>query len=267
MRKKIIAGNWKMNKTVGEAQALIEELKPRVEGNASVDIVVCPSYTALYASHQALQGTKIALGAQGAFWKASGAYTSFISLPMLADVGVQYVIVGHSETRGRFGVFEADMTPDLMKAFGETDKGVNVKTQAILAAGMVPIVCIGETLEERQNGHTDAVVHQQVVWALQDIPGIQVGTRLVFAYEPVWAIGTGETCAAEEADRVCGIVRQAVRETYDNGVADQVRIQYGGSMKPDNAADLLARPNIDGGLIGGASLKAADFAAIIAAAG
>ena len=266
MRKKIIAGNWKMNKTVGEAVALIEELKPLVAEQDSVDIVLCPPYTALYAVNQALTGSKIALGAQEAFWKASGAYTSQISLPMLADVGVTYVILGHSETRGRFGVPEPDLTPDLLRTFGETDAGVNIKTQATLAAGLTPIVCVGETLSERQRSETDDVVRVQVLGALAGIHGEEVGQRIVFAYEPVWAIGTGEVCAPDEADRVCGVVRHTVLEAYGADIAESVRIQYGGSMKADNAPELLARPNIDGGLIGGASLKAKDFAAIISAA-
>jgi triosephosphate isomerase len=266
MRKKIIAGNWKMNKTVAEAVALVEELKPLVGSLTGADIVICPPYTALYAVNQALQGSNIGLGAQDAFWKASGAYTSQISLPMLQDVGVAYVILGHSETRGRFGVAEPDMTPDLLKTLGETDAAVNIKTKAALAAGLTPIVCIGETLTERQAGDTDAVVRAQVVGALAGVHGEQVGTHVVFAYEPVWAIGTGETCAADEADRVCGVVRQAVRENFGASAAEAVRIQYGGSMKPDNAQELLSKPNIDGGLIGGASLKAKDFAAIVAAA-
>ncbi len=267
MRKKIIAGNWKMNKTVAEAVALVEELKPLMAGQAGADVIICPPYTALYAVNEALKGTNIGLGAQNAFWKASGAYTSQISLPMLVDVGVSYVILGHSETRGRFGVAEPDMTPDLLKTLGETDSGVNIKTKAVLAAGLTPIVCIGETLTERQAGDTDAVVQAQVVGALAGIAGEQVGEKIVFAYEPVWAIGTGEVCAADEADRVCGVVRQAVRANFGDAAADAVRIQYGGSMKPDNAQELLSQPNIDGGLIGGASLKAKDFAAIVAAAG
>lgn len=267
MRKKIIAGNWKMNKTMGEAIALIEELKPLVADQTGADVVVCPPYTALYAVHQALQGTNIGLGAQDVFWKASGAYTSKVSLPMLADVGVRYVILGHSETRGRFGVPEPDLTPDLLRTFGETDSGVNIKAQATLAAGLTPIICVGETLSERQRNETDDIVRAHMLGALAGIAGDQVAANVVFAYEPVWAIGTGETCAGEEADRVCGVVRHAVEQAYDAGVAGAVRIQYGGSMKPDNAADLLARPHIDGGLIGGASLKAKDFAAIITAAG
>ena len=266
MRKKIIAGNWKMNKTVGESLALVEELKPLIAGQMGADVVLCPPYTALYAVHGVLQGTAIGLGAQDAFWKVSGAYTSQVSLPMLQDVGVSYVILGHSETRGRFGVAEPDMTPDLLKTLGETDAAVNAKARATLAAGLTPIVCIGETLTERQAGDTDTVVRAQVVGALAGITGEEVGSRVVLAYEPVWAIGTGETCAPDEADRVCGVVRAAVRENFGEGAAESVRIQYGGSMKPDNARDLLARPNIDGGLIGGASLKAGDFAAIVAAA-
>ncbi len=266
MRKKIIAGNWKMNKTVSEALALVEELKPLMAEVSGVDVVICPAYTALYAVNQALGGTSIALGAQEAFWKASGAYTSQVSLPMLADVGVTYVILGHSETRGRFGVPEPELTPDLLRTFGETDAGVNIKTQATLAAGLTPIICIGETLSERQRSETDDIVRVQVLGALAGVSTKQV-TQIVFAYEPVWAIGTGETCAPDEADRVCGVVRHAVLEAHGQEAADAVRVQYGGSMKADNAAELLSRPNIDGGLIGGASLKAKDFAAIITAAG
>jgi triosephosphate isomerase len=266
MRKKIIAGNWKMNKTVGEALSLIKELIPLIGPDQTADIIICPPFTALYAAGQALQGSGIGLGAQGAFWKGSGAYTSQISLPMLVDVGARYVILGHSETRGRFGTLEPDLTPDLMKTFGETDAGVNIKAKAVLAAGLIPIICVGETLEERQNDQTDPVVQTQVMRALQEISSHQTASQIVFAYEPVWAIGTGEVCAADEADRVCGVVRAAVAETVGQEAAERVRIQYGGSMKPDNAQDLLSRPNIDGGLIGGASLKATDFAKIIGAA-
>ena len=159
------------------------------------------------------------------------------------------------------------MTADLLKTFGETDSGVNIKAQAVLAAGLTPIICVGETLEERTEYHTDNVVMGQTIWALANLAPALVASRVVLAYEPVWAIGTGKTCAADEADRVCGVARSAVAQKFGQDVADAVRIQYGGSMKADNAADLLSRPNIDGGLIGGASLKAADFAAIVAAAG
>ncbi len=267
MRKPIIAGNWKMNKTIDEAVALVGEMRTLVAGKGIVDIVVCPPFTALYAVGAALHQTDIALGAQDTFWKDSGAYTSQISVPMLADVGVQYVLVGHSETRGRFGVTEPDMTPDLVNTLAETDTAVNAKARAILAGSLHPIICIGETLTERHNGHTDTVVQNQVTRALENIAPAQVGSEIVFAYEPVWAIGTGEVCAPEEAGRVCGVVREAVRILCGPDAAEQVRIQYGGSMKPDNARELLAQPNIDGGLIGGASLKAADFAAIVRAAG
>lgn len=266
MRKKIIAGNWKMNKTIGEALALVSSLKPLVASVANVDIVVCPPYTALYPVRQALEGSNIALGAQGVFWIDSGAYTSNISVPMLADVGARYVIIGHSETRGRFGAIAKDMTPELLKSFGESDAGVNLKAKALLAARLTPIICVGETLKERQEGRTDSVVSGQTEQALAGIAPEEAAAHIVFAYEPVWAIGTGEVCAADEADRVCGVVRGAVRAAYDSRVAEQIRIQYGGSMKPDNAKGLLSRENIDGGLIGGASLKAADFAGIIAAA-
>jgi len=267
MRKPIIAGNWKMNKTVSEALALIDALKPLVAGHEAADIIICPPFTALQAAGQALAGTRIALGAQNAFWKDSGAYTAQVSVPMLADVGVRYVLVGHSETRGRFGVTEPDMTPDLVNTLAETDTAVNAKARAILTGGLRPIICIGETLAERHNGHTDTVIQNQVTRALEDIDPARVGSDVVFAYEPVWAIGTGEVCAPEEAGRVCYVVREAVQASCGVPAAEQVRIQYGGSMKPDNARELLSQPDIDGGLIGGASLKAADFAAIVAAAG
>ena len=267
MRKKIIAGNWKMNKTIGEALSLVEELKGLVGERADVDVVVCPPYTALYAVAKAVEGTAIGVAGQGLFWKASGAYTSYVSGPMLADAGAKYVIIGHSETRGRFGVAEPDLTEDLIKVFGDTDASVNVKTRAALSFGLIPIVCVGETLAERKAGDTDTVVRTQVLASLKDISAEDVASRVVFAYEPVWAIGTGEVCAADEADRVCGVVRAAVAEAASAEAAEAVRIQYGGSMKPDNAAELLSKPNIDGGLIGGASLKAADFAAIVNAAG
>ena len=269
-RRPIIAGNWKMNKgTVGEATALAAELIETLKASGNTegtDIVLCPPYTVYHAVHDAISDFGgVAMGAQDAFWKTSGAYTSQISPEMLIDAGVTYVILGHSETRGRFGVAEPDFTPDILRVFGETDATVNRKTQAAVASGLVPIVCVGETKVEREAGHTDGVVQAQVTGALADITA-EAASGIVFAYEPVWAIGTGLTCSADEADRVCGVVRQTVAALYDEATAEAVRIQYGGSMKPDNAADLLARPNIDGGLIGGASLKAADFAAIIAAA-
>ncbi|MEO7717801.1 MAG: triose-phosphate isomerase [Capsulimonas sp.] len=266
MRKKIIAGNWKMNKTVGEALAFAEALTPLVAGKDSVDIVICPPYTALYSVSKAFEGTSVATAAQGVFWKTSGAYTSYVSSPLILDAGAKYVLIGHSETRGRFGVAEEGLTDDLLKAFGETDAGVNVKAKAALTAGLIPIICIGETLGERKDGATDVTVADQVVKALEGISAELVSTQVIFAYEPVWAIGTGEVCAADEANRVCGVVRATIESRYGAETASAVRIQYGGSMKPDNAAELLSQEHIDGGLIGGASLKPADFAAIVAAA-
>jgi triosephosphate isomerase len=258
-----------MNKgTAAEAAALIADLLPRLgEAESGVEVVVCPPYTALAAAQTALgNGTAaVMLGAQDLFWKVTGAYTGQISAPMLHDLGVRYVIVGHSESRGRFGVPEPDFTPDVLLHFGETDETVNRKTRAALGAGLTPIVCVGETLAEREAGDTDPIVAAQVRGALVDVEGTAVAS-LVFAYEPVWAIGTGKTCSADEADRVCGVVRATIGALYTEAVADAVRIQYGGSMKPDNAGDLLSRPHIDGGLIGGASLKAADFAAVVQAA-
>ncbi len=269
-RRPIIAGNWKMNKgTALEATDLASELVGMLAKGSdplAADVVVCPPYTVYHAVRAAIGDFDgVAIGAQDAFWKSGGAYTSQIAPEMLIDAGVAYVILGHSETRGRFGVPEPDFTPDILRVFGETDATVNRKTKAAIAAGLVPIVCIGETQTEREAGHTDGVVQAQVTGALQDIIAEAVA-GIVFAYEPVWAIGTGLTCSADEADRVCGVIRQTVASLYNAETGEAVRIQYGGSMKPDNAADLLSRPNIDGGLIGGASLKAADFAAIIQAA-
>ncbi|MDX1932857.1 MAG: triose-phosphate isomerase [Capsulimonadales bacterium] len=267
-RVKIIAGNWKLNRgTATEAAALISELAGALPTESSAEIVVCPPFTALLSLRDALSAAPqaIRLGAQDVFWKNSGAYTGQISAPMLVDLGVRYVIIGHSERRGRFGVPEPDFTPDILKQFGETDATVNLKAKAALGAGLIPILCIGETLAEREAGDTDSVVRTQVEGALSGISAEAVA-GLIFAYEPVWAIGTGKVCEPDEADRVCGVVRETVGSLYGAATADAVRVQYGGSMKPDNAADLLARPNIDGGLVGGASLKAADFAAIVSAA-
>jgi triosephosphate isomerase (TIM) len=214
---------------------------------------------------QAVEGSSVGLGAQNCFWKEGGAYTSQVAPGMLVDAGCTHVILGHSETRGRYGVPEPDFTPEILAHFGESDASVNRKTKAALAASLIPIVCVGETLTEREAGTTDSVVSAQVAGALTGIDPAQAAT-IVLAYEPVWAIGTGKTCDSAEANRVCGVARAAVEKLFGAEVAEAVRIQYGGSMKPDNAAELLAMPHIDGGLIGGASLKAADFAAIVAAA-
>jgi triosephosphate isomerase len=253
-----------MNKTVKEGTALAEELKPQV-ADASAEVVVCPPYTALYAVGQALQGSSIALGAQNFFWEKSGAYTGYVSGPMLTDVGCRYVILGHSEARGRFGVEEEWMKGELSQIFGDTDESVNRKAKAAFENGLIPILCCGELLVERQADATDAIVSRQVENALESLSAEQVKS-LVIAYEPVWAIGTGEVCAADEADRVCGVIRGAVKGLLGPEVAEAVRIQYGGSVKPDNAAEIVGKENIDGALVGGASLKASDFSAIVKAA-
>lgn len=264
MRRTIIAGNWKMHKTVAEAVALINDLKPADDDRTDVDVVVVPPFTALDAAHKTLEGSKIALGAQDIFWKDKGAFTSQVAPCMLVDLNVKYAIIGHSETRGRFGVPDPEFTETVLKHFGESDATVNLKLKAALAAGITPIVCVGETITERKAGKADTVIAGQVEGALKGVDAAAIA-GIVFAYEPVWAIGTGETCDTPEANRVCGVVRATVAKLYGPAAGDAIRIQYGGSVKPGNAAELLAQPNIDGALVGGAALKAPDFAGIIAA--
>lgn len=268
MRKQIIAGNWKMNCLLSEAARLVGELRNILDSSASctsVDVLVCPPFTALSTIHPLLAGSRIGMGGQNLFWKEKGAYTGQISPAMLLDVGCEYVIVGHSEPRGRFGVPEPDFDSSILSYFGDNDAVVNRKLLAALAAGLKPICCVGETLSERHAGHTDSVVGSQTRLALNGVDAGQAG-KVIFAYEPVWAIGTGEVCKADEADRVCGVIRSTVGDLYGKAAADAIRVQYGGSVKPDNAAELLSKPNIDGALVGGASLKAADFFAIVSAA-
>ncbi|MCS6775051.1 MAG: triose-phosphate isomerase [Chloroherpetonaceae bacterium] len=265
MRSTIIAGNWKMHGTCAEAEALLRDLLPQLPTDDRALVIVCPPYTALATVHRLIQNTRVLLGAQDVFWKERGAYTGCISPLMLLEIGCRYVIIGHSERRGRFGVPEPDFDAPVLAHFGDNNVTVNRKLRAALAHGLVPICCVGETLAERQAGQTDTIVADQVRAALQDVQPEQAA-RVIFAYEPVWAIGTGEVCQADEANRVCGLVRQTVQQQYGTDVAAAVHVQYGGSVKPDNARELLAQPEIDGALVGGASLKAADFAAIVAAA-
>ncbi len=246
-RKKFVCGNWKMHKTAGEARALVRDLSERLQGlGAQVDIAVAPPFTALSTVAEALRGSGIALSAQDVHWEEKGAFTGEVSASMLADVGCRYCIVGHSERR---------------QLFGETDDGVRKKTGALLKAGLLPIVCVGETLVEREAGKTLEVVDRQVRGALAGFPS-SVLAALTIAYEPVWAIGTGKTATTAQAQEVHAAIRALLRELYA-GVADQVRIQYGGSVKPDNAAELMAQPDVDGALVGGASLKAGDFLSIV----
>lgn len=264
MRRKIIAGNWKMNGLRREAEVLMADLIPRITAIKRADVVICPPVTALDMVARFLEGTAIALGSQSVFWKSKGAYTGEIAPEMLREAGCRYVIVGHSEQRGRFGVPEPDFDADILAYFGNNDRAVNRKLLAAQAAGLIPICCVGETLEERQAGKTDSVVQRQLFAALEGVSGQDAG-RLVLAYEPVWAIGTGHNCPPDEAERVCAGVRAVIAGVYAPEVAQTVRIQYGGSVKPENAGELLRQPNIDGALVGGASLKAADFAAVVAA--
>ena len=249
MRTKIVAGNWKMNKTASEAAELVNAIKAELEGVSGVDVVVCPPATDLKDAAAACEGSTVGLGAQNVHWEESGAYTGEVSTGMLKDLGVEYVIIGHSERR---------------QYFGETDETVNKRTKAALAAGLTPIVCVGETLEERDSGQMEAVVINQVKEGLADL-GDDLG-KVVVAYEPVWAIGTGRTATPAQAQEVHALIRRTLAEISSGDVANTIRIQYGGSMKPANAAELLSQPDIDGGLIGGAALQADSFAAIIKAA-
>ena len=253
-----------MYKTVGEALDLVEKLKSSTYDVVNVEVVVCPPFTALYAVAKEIEGSRIALGAQGLFWKTQGAYTSEVAPAMLKDVGCKYVIIGHSETRGRFGVPEPELKPHL-SYFSETDDTVNLKLKAAFEADLVPIVCVGETSDERKARHTDQVIARQIEVGLNLIASEQAASMAI-AYEPVWAIGTGDVCGVEEANRVCGMIRSVVRRMFGAAAADAVRVQYGGSVKPDNAEVLLSQSDIDGALVGGASLKAEDFTAIVKAA-
>lgn len=249
LRHAVIAGNWKMNKNRAEAKALIEEMKPLV-ANAGCDVVICVPFTNLETALAATEGTNIKVGAENCHFAKSGAYTGEISADMLTEMGVEYVIIGHSERR---------------QYFGETDVTVNKRVKAALEAGLKVILCVGEMLEDRENGITAELVALQTKIALKDVTAEEL-KNVIIAYEPVWAIGTGKTATAEQANEVCAIIRNVLAEVYDKAVADATTIQYGGSMNAKNAEELLAQPDVDGGLIGGASLKAPDFAVIVEAA-
>lgn len=255
-----------MNFLTSDTEKLIRYLLDHWNLSPCTDSLICPPFTSLSAAAEMLKGNALELGAQDVFWKEKGAYTGQVSPSMLIDIGCKYVIVGHSERRGRFGVPEPDFDTSDLSYFGDNNRTVNRKLIAALAAGLTPICCVGETLEERQSGRTDEVVTSQTAAALKNVSVEDAGS-LVFAYEPVWAIGTGEVCPAEEANRVCGLIRRAVANVKGESASESVRIQYGGSVKPDNAADILFREEIDGALVGGASLKAADFLDILSAAG
>lgn len=244
MRKPIIAGNWKMNNTASEGVALVNAIKDNVK-NACCDVVVCVPAIDIPAVAEAIKGSNIELGAQNVHFAAKGAYTGEISAEMLKEYDVKYVIIGHSERR---------------QYFGETDETVNKRTLAALEAGLIPIVCIGESLEERETGKTETVLDRQIETGLKGIDDI---SKVVIAYEPIWAIGTGKTATSEQANETIAYIRKKCGETFCPKCAEKVRIQYGGSMNAGNCKALMAMPEIDGGLIGGASLKPVDFAAIV----
>jgi triosephosphate isomerase len=249
-RRCFIAGNWKMNKSVAEALTLVRELRSAVSMvRDRVEVAVAPPFTALHPVAKALEDSNILLAGQNCHASESGAFTGEIAAPMLKEVGCSYVILGHSERR---------------QFFGETDQGVNRKVAAVIKAGMLPIVCVGETLEEREGGKTLSVVETQVKGCLSGFSASD-GARFVIAYEPVWAIGTGKTATSRQAQEVHAHIRSLLTGIWNGETAQQVRIQYGGSVKADNAAELLSQPDIDGALVGGASLKVADFAAIVKA--
>ncbi len=249
VRKAIIAGNWKMNKTPSEAKALLAQMIPLVK-DATCEVVACVPYVDLAAAVEATQGTNIKIGAENCHWAESGAFTGEISTGMLKEIGVEYVVLGHSERR---------------QYFGETDETVNKRVKAALAAGLKPIVCVGELLWERECDITEEVVARQIKLDLFDVSEEEL-QNVVIAYEPVWAIGTGKTATADQAEEVCALIRATIKKLYSPAAAEGITIQYGGSMNDKNADELVGKLNVDGGLIGGASLVADKFAAIVNAA-
>ena len=249
-RRTVIAGNWKMNFTPAEATAFINEIKPMVAGKDNCDVIFCAPYITIPAAMEAAKGSNIVIGAENVHFAEKGAYTGEVSAKMLKSIGVDTVIIGHSERR---------------QYFGETDETVNLRTKAALAAGMRVILCMGEVKEQREAGITNEICAMQIKLDLAGISAEDM-KNIVIAYEPVWAIGTGLTATPEQAEETCGVIRDVLVELYGKDVAEATTIQYGGSMNEKNAADLLAKPNIDGGLIGGASLVAEKFTAIVDAA-
>ena len=246
-RRLIIAGNWKMNHTVEPAVTMITDLKPRVADVRSIDIVVCPTFTSLVPAVAAANGSNIAIGAQNVHWEAAGAFTGEISAEMLTEIPVKYVIIGHSERR---------------QIFGETDKMVNQRLRTALNSGLLPIVCVGETLEQRTRDETESVVTSQISTCLSGL-SLDELERTIIAYEPVWAIGTGKTATPEQAQEVHQLIRKLITDRFNREVATKVRIQYGGSVKVENVQQLMSKPDIDGALVGGASLKADQFGELI----
>jgi triosephosphate isomerase len=246
-RLPFMAGNWKMNKTVGEALDLVRELKAAISGVKTVEVAVAPPFTALYAIRKELEGSSIHLAAQNLYWEEKGAFTGEVSPLMLKEVGCHYVIIGHSERR---------------QFFGETDETVNRRIRAALAQGLKVIFCIGEALKEREEGKTFSVIERQLEGGLKGL-GDHEMTNMVIAYEPVWAIGTGKTATPEQAEEVHRFIRGEIEKLYSREVSEKIRVQYGGSVTPENVKGLMNQPNIDGALVGGASLKAESFSKIV----
>ena len=246
-RKLFIAGNWKMNKSAAEAAETVKGLSEEVSGISNVDIAVCPTFTSLSAAVEAAKGTNVGIGSQNMHFEANGAYTGEISAEMLKEVGVDYVIIGHSERR---------------QYFGETDETVNLRTKAVLAGGFTPITCIGETLEEREGGKMNEVLERQVRVGFEGLTSEQM-VATVIAYEPVWAIGTGVTASPEQAQDAHAFIRSLLTDLFGEETAQKVIIQYGGSVKPGNVAELMSCEDIDGALVGGASLKVEDFSSLL----
>lgn len=249
MRKPIIAGNWKMNLLPDQAVSLVNGLQESLAGQEDVEVVVCPPFTDIPAVSRVISsgGGHLALGAQNMHWEDSGAFTGEVSPAMLKEFGVTHVIIGHSERR---------------QFFGETDQGVNRKVKSALSHGLTPIMCVGESLKQRESGETETVVESQVKRGLFEVEESKAAI-VVVAYEPIWAIGTGKAATADDADEVTGLIRETVAGLYGTGVAEALRIQYGGSVTPASISELMSMPNIDGALVGGASLKADDFSRIV----
>ncbi|MBP2655241.1 MAG: tpiA [Firmicutes bacterium] len=246
MRKPILAGNWKMHKTVAEALVFISELSKLIDGAGNAEVVVCPPFTALYPAKELTKGA-IKLGAQNMHWEKQGAFTGEVSPLMLKEAGCEYVIIGHSERR---------------QFFAETDASVNNKLKAAFAYDLTPIMCVGETLAEREAGDTETVVEGQVKQGLSGLTAKQVAA-MVIAYEPIWAIGTGRTASSDDANAVCAFIRRTITTLFGSGCSEAVRIQYGGSVKPENISELMGKSDIDGALVGGASLEPGTFAKIV----
>ncbi|MEE9516676.1 MAG: triose-phosphate isomerase [Candidatus Adiutricales bacterium] len=246
-RRLLIAGNWKMYKTGAETVEFIERLKELLSSDSAVDVTLAPSFTSLEAAIQAAQGSSISIAAQNVFWEQEGAFTGEVSATMLKSMGVKQVIIGHSERR---------------QYFGETDETVNRRIKAALSGGLVPIVCVGETLEQREAGQTFKILKTQLETGLEGIDS-EAARTLILAYEPVWAIGTGKTATPEIAQEAHKFIRETLQDQFDKGLVSSLRILYGGSVKPENTAELLTQPDIDGGLVGGASLKPDVFYGII----